>query len=394
MAGIDLSGVELPAYCGVWTVGAVDVAHGECMQSPLATSSVPPTLVGGSDSHDGQDSVVSVHWLTGSVPADRSFALVRYVAAMVGAKPTIREWGRFRYDCSACWETEGICLYFDSTESRSQEVHGGRACLMVPGSALDSLDGEGLGQLLADLLYRFWFRASRIDVAWDDYERRITPGQVWEYCRAGDVSGFQLITPHQDHRVVSGAAVLESDSLAFGRRGSDGSGKFLRVYDKAMESDGEQNCIRWEVEYSGDRAAEVFRRLASASSLPELGAFLGALVGGCVSFIRRAEGDKNLARCPVHEWWQEIVALLGRVSVRRPKRLATVEQSQAWVARQVSGTLAVLRSALGSEGFREWLEPLLDWRTDTMRETDQARVESYLRQNEREVVGFFERVAL
>lgn len=371
---------DFPAYCGVWTVGqALDGVDG-CM--PAASVWPPPSLTGGVDSHEpGSDGCVSVHWVQGTVPASMVFALARYVADMAGCVPQVKEWGRYRYDCSAVWEAHGIAVFFDGSPERSESVHRGRATLLFPGSALDMLDAEGLRRFLWDLHHLFWFRASRVDACWDDYARRVSPSLVADAAERGDVSGFRLFDPRGLRRVTAGGSVPMSDSVVFGRRGSNGGGRYLRVYDKGLESGGERDCIRWECEFSGDVAAEVFARLGAASTVPELGAMLGAVLGGCVCFVDRAKGDKNLSRCPLLPWWARIVEALGRVVVRRPRRLPTVERSRAWVEDQVSATLGMLRAALGDGGFREWLGRVVEVGESRLEPRHQAALEVFALQN-------------
>jgi len=61
------------------------------------------------------------------------------------------------------------------------------------------------------------------------------------------------------------------------------------------------------------------------------------------------------------EWWAGIVEVLGgnEIRVREKVPEATIERTASWMHRQVSGSLAAVRQALGEEGFYNWLETLL-----------------------------------
>lgn len=372
---IPVSG--LPSYLGSWTVGGAPDPDVRMDRAPA-----PPRLTGGADSQPGgADGSVSVHWVQGTVPVSLVFALAKYVAGMAGCAPELREWGRYRYDCSAVWEAHGIAIFFDGSPERAESVHRGRATLLFPGSALDMLDAEGLLAFLGDLHHVFLFRSSRVDVCWDDWSRRVSPSVVRDAAARGDVAGFRVFDPRGLQRLTAAGAVPMSDSVAFGRRGGNGGGRYLRVYDKGLESGGALDCVRWECEFSGDLAGEVFARLACAGSVPELGAMLGAAIGGCVCFLDRSAGDKNLSRCPLLPWWEAIVGTLGRVLVRRPRRLPTVERSRQWVEDQVSATLGLLRAALGDADFRRWLGRVVDAGEARLESRHLAALEVFALQN-------------
>lgn len=341
------------AVAGEWAPGVP-----ERPAARLAAPAAPPVLTGGAKCQEeapGSEGAVSVHWLQGTIPAERVEALLDYLLAMIGTPPELQEWGRYRYDCSASWAACGVVVYFDSSLARAKDVHAGRACLLFPGTACDGLAAAGLGQFLQDLAVRFWFRCTRIDVAWDDMARRITPAAIAGDVEQGNFTGFRVFEHRRPQRLGPGGAVAEGDTLSFGRRGRDGSGQYLRIYDKALESGGENPAIRWEVEFSGDRAATVFAGLAFVVDVAELGARLGALVGGAISFVDRSSGDGHLERLPLLAWWADILQVLGRVRVRAGRLKVSLERVRAWLEKQVSASLAVCREAYGGAWLGEVL---------------------------------------
>lgn len=106
---------------------------------------------------------------------------------------------------------------------------------------------------------------------------------------------------------------LKGDTLYFGGRGKNGGGKYLRIYNKTLESKGVVDSVHWECECSKKKAQHAFFKLSQCA----FASLLVGLIGGCIDFVERK--DKNLGRATRFEWWQSIVDLLGRVVLRNAK---------------------------------------------------------------------------
>jgi len=306
----------------------------------------------------GWDGSVGVHWLQGTCPAEKVLGLVGYLAeAFGGLEGVEKDWGRYTYDRGIELLPLGVWVFYDSTAERGRRMHGGRCVVAIPGSALDRLDAEALRDLVHELCYRFWFLGTRVDLCFDDYRRHVSVGVLEELAERGDFTGFQgweVRRPHGRGGVVTG------ETIGFGRRGRDGSGRYVRVYDKMLESGGVENCIRWEVEFSKKRAELVVWRLAESVSIEVFAGVVGSLIGGSIDLVRREGVERHLDRLERYGWWRDIVGVLGSVRLRNVKRERRVEASREWVLRGVSATLAVIRAAVGDEEFAEWLEAVVD----------------------------------
>jgi len=205
-------------------------------------------------------------------------------------------------------------------------------------------------------LRQFSPSCTRIDVFFDDYNRMNTPTGIHEIIKNRDYSGFRK---GQLKQRFDGGRMIH-DEVDFGTRGDNGSGKYLRVYDKALESDGEKNCIRWEVEFSKERAHKVFDKLSQAASIEAFATMCGSLVAGSIEFVHR-NGDKNIGRLEVYDFWKKIKDLLGTVVIRVSIKTTDIGGMYKWVYRQVSPTLACLRGTFFDESdFLEWLFDVLD----------------------------------
>ncbi len=56
------------------------------------------------------------------------------------------------------------------------------------------------------------------------------------------------------------------------------------------------------------------------------------------------------------DFWKRIVAILGAVTLRNPKRIKTVEKAKAWIEKSVVPSIEMLRKAIGDEKFYSWME--------------------------------------
>lgn len=341
-----------PVNCTI-TTGEASGVRGCVAPPPILTGGVNSQRAESRPVHGDADGLVSVHWLQGTFPASKLSALAAWLESVIGSAPEVQEWGRYRYDCSLSW-VQGVTVFFDSSESRAAQVHNNKFCLSVTGSFLDSLTSDGLYEFCRVLFHTFWLRASRVDIAFDDYKKIVLPAQVAEYAGAGSVSGFRKFQHIQDKRISpDGVPQVLSDTCSFGSRGQNGSGRFLRVYDKALESDGRLDCVRWELETSGDVAQEFFSRLGFAPDIPSFAALLAGVIGGCITFMDRR--SKNLDRNNLLPFWADMLAVLGRVCLRHAVTDKTVEKAKGWVAKQVACTLAMLQKSLGDADFVEFI---------------------------------------
>ncbi len=188
----------------------------------------------------------------------------------------------------------GVHLNYDLSVSKIKG-HRSKLAIEIPGQALDILHPQEIFCFVCSLR-DMNFKCSRIDLAFDDFERLIEPFDLFQLAKfQGDVSGFRRVRWLEDVKIGGGSDGVISAMCAFGRRGEIGSGKFLRVYDKGLESDGKIDAVRWEVEFSGKKAQEVFDKISSSNDITGLGKRVSEYIGGCVNFPIR-NGDHHTSR--------------------------------------------------------------------------------------------------
>ncbi|MBN2293545.1 MAG: replication initiation factor domain-containing protein [Pirellulales bacterium] len=277
-----------------------------------AAATAPPLLSGGvkcqkiSDCSQDVCSEVSVHWIQGTVPWEKTLSLVNYLSKVFKAEPIRRDYGMYRYDSGYEW-FNGVRVFTDTTRKRNDDIHNGRSCVMIPGEACDSLEAERLWLLIRDLCYKFWCLATRLDCAFDDFRRSVTLDQVKDAAMAGNFSGFRRWKPDEP-RTRSGE--YEGRAVYFGRRGKDGGGRYLRVYDKGLESGGKIDSIRWEPEFCKHKARAALWLLAQQDTLE---GFTTANVTPWCRVAGSGSGDTTAGHC---------ISSIGTIGLtwRKPRR--------------------------------------------------------------------------
>ncbi|GAI24620.1 unnamed protein product, partial [marine sediment metagenome] len=190
-----------------------------------------------------------------------------------------------------------------------------------------------------------------IDVFFDDYNRTILPAELHDIIKKKDYSGFRQSHIKQGYD----GERLFHDEVNFGKRGPNGSGLYLRIYDKNLESKGEKNCIRFEAEFTKERADKVFDVLSQATSIDALATLCGALIGGSIKFIQR-NGDKHISRLVNYPFWDELLDFLGSVVIRIPAKETDMNGKYQFIYHQVTPTLALLRDTFVDDtDFFNWL---------------------------------------
>lgn len=315
----------------------------------------PGVVIPGSQSQKGNPT--GVHWLRISFDFKQLDSVKAMVSSFFGVCEICYN-GILSYSARHVW-LSGVSLCFDEDPELRQKAHRGRITLDVPGSACQELTAPDL-LLLLQYCQEFNGKTTRIDVYFDDYSRRVTMDVLRDTIRQRDFSGWRIV--NVSHTLD--CSKKENDgviyyAIAFGRRGSKGSGKYLRIYDKNLESDGEENCIRWEVEFTQEFAIKVFNILAGADGNLEVFAIAcGALIGGIMKFVHR-NGDKNITRLELYDWWESITKDLGVLVVRIAKKKNSLTGMIEWTERQVSQTLAVIGLSFKTErDLYEWIQEM------------------------------------
>lgn len=234
------------------------------------------------------------------------------------------------------------------------------AIVVFPGASLSAMSADESFHLLKRLVANR-LRPTRIDIAADDYARRVTPGKAYRAFRRGHVHGFQVAWFYDGGRASAGRALRgkystgedatyqpptksTGETVYFGRRGKSGAGRQLVIYDKRAESGSDElDCIRWECRLYQERARDAVFVLLDSADASDFVARLGSIVGGSIAFITRT--DKNLDRCKLLPWWREMSAAFGSCKWKRPSRKIDLFRTLHALVSQYGPTLCAVQIA-------------------------------------------------
>jgi hypothetical protein len=223
----------------------------------------------------------------------------------------------------------------------------GNVCVELKGVSILALGQDGLGRL-ARSLDALGCRCTRLDVR-ADFSGEVAStllDEVEAACGRGELRHARRWRSVKDYDGVE----LCGRGVYIGRRGENGSGRFVRVYDKGLEK-GEfpaGQLVRWELEASADVAVQLWADYVSQlGSTPEaVSALLSARVLGAVDF--RSPG--RLDRSSRAGWWERVLSLIGDVVLCKARRkVSRLAGHVAWLRRAVVPKLAACAKASGQE---------------------------------------------
>jgi hypothetical protein len=262
-------------------------------------------------------------WLNCTFPASRRGEVKQLVDSYIGQGKR-RERGTNTYLQSDGWESGAILAW---TEGRPE-------CWL-------SFNGDSCDLILPDRKLVFFrelqlldAKCTRGDYAIDVPKELVTMERIHEAARLGQVVGFRRYFPKRVVRDMN-TGELDQDEADFGRRGRDGSGRYVRWYDKGLESDGEIDRIRCEVETSGDTADAWFQILCDSHNQGEFDRTLGRIVCGSIGFADKSGAHGHADRYQTLPWWDRIVQLVGDAAVVVARVKPSLERSVQYLKRVV-----------------------------------------------------------
>jgi len=321
----------------------------------------PPTLIGGVNTQNigkmdagERKASIGIDWVQGTIPFMKMNELFVYLNDMCGGAPESYNHGFMGYQAAAEWHPFGIKVMWD-LDTQNRLRHGNRIVLQIGGEGLGCFPAESLYQFCRELCVKFSFKSTRVDLCFDDFEKIIEPQEVTQFADQGSYRGFRK---HRPIRESKRNGDLLGDTLYFGTRGKNGGGKFLRCYNKDLESGGEVNSIRWEVEFSKERANKVFFELAMSANITEFATNIALFIGGSIDFIER--NGKRFDTRDRLAFWEQILHHLGAASIRNPQPEQSIESAMEWVERSVTPSLEKIKCAIGDDAYYEWLQEQME----------------------------------
>lgn len=290
---------------------------------------LPPPLTGGQKTVTGGFQL-SVDWVSATfTPSHGSLTDVGQVqlAVSLALDCDVKDWvdldsGAYGYRAGRVGPG-GARLYWDAPNR--VDIH-----VSLPGKACQLVGGDRMCQYLAFVQSRG--KPTRVDITIDDYNRTVVPAQVQTALQGPDVvTHAQKVLTHQGFKVgdptLTGATVY---------LGAPASRQRLRVYDKGLESGGEKDCVRWELQVRAEAAETLVVALAYRD-------WPTVFTERLVSFVDfRSKGSHSeVEKRSRLSWFQELVGLAMKGLVYAAKATRTVQELVAWVDKSIGPSLAV-----------------------------------------------------
>lgn len=230
------------------------------------------------------------------------------------------------------------------------------AVVELPGGFLAPMTHDDRLGLLTFLLMIEGAHCTRIDLAIDFHGKDIPLiGELIDACQRRELTGAKRFEPDVAYRYEWGEPRIVKEQLCIGARGKNGSGRYVRCYDKGLERKTQPRgeWIRWEAEFSKGVAQAVAVAICQADDpmhVVEEYAF-----GACD--FRQANG-KQLRDRPRCTWWQHLLNRITPQKATMPRRKPDVDRYAEWLRYAVLPGMDAYADALGL-GRDDFIEVLV-----------------------------------
>ena len=211
--------------------------------------------------------------------------------------------------------------------------------VILPGNWCDSLQPAQIECLIA------WVqdnggKFTRIDLAMDDYARSITPDKVLaSFANSEAVTHCVKINDPSQYKYSKDGLSKDGSTVYIGSRHS---ARMLRIYDKMVESNGEQDCIRWELVLKDEQANYAVRNILDNPHFT-----WESILVSLVDFREVKQQIKS--RRPRLYWFHYLVNDIKKAEYATTKIVNTIEKMEKWIRKTVAPTLSALFAAKGGD---------------------------------------------
>jgi Replication initiation factor len=206
-------------------------------------------------------------------------------------------------------------------------------------SSIELIDCEQQRELLACLV-GFNAKFTRLDLCVDDLSGTLSEKRL---SKAFNSNNYR--SRSQNFQYIR-SATKDYTGFTF-YVGSRSSESFLRIYDKAFESDLDFQCTRVEAELKGNQANTQVKLLLQVPSCHWNELFIG-IIRSIVDFVD-ISFDTNKSRCPLLSWWHKFCgdAMKFRLTVK--KEIPSIEPILDWVSKQFGSTIQFFKQYFGED---------------------------------------------
>lgn len=240
----------------------------------------------------------------------------------------------------------GCRVYYNFLENDLVEI-----LIALPAKFLAGVHSIDMFRLFLKDLASYQFRATRIDLAIDDYTKSLSVQQFREAKDLGLQHGYK------SHRTIYEDSIDKGFTHYMGSPSGD---KYYRFYDKSVESGGEIDAFRLEGEFKDGYAKSVFQQLLKA---PNDSSFHQEIIDATLTPLDFYSMDENREKIFL-EWWLAFKKLCnaGKSAVNSGRIKTSIDKTMEWIENQVEAPLANLERYLDRVGddFCSWLNARLE----------------------------------
>ncbi|MEM9419003.1 MAG: replication initiation factor domain-containing protein, partial [Planctomycetota bacterium] len=309
--------------------GTPPIMGGE-MAGPAADGcDSPPLVTRGAKLHEGE---VGIDWVTVTMPRLYLEDVTRRLEEYLG--PSNIGKGFNGYSAGRHFAYGAGIAYSD--EERLE------LCVNLSGDTCSRLGPRAILELVS-WAFQQDGKATRIDVRVDFKSENLNLiDLVRASCERGELCRCRRWKP-EEPRTNDGDYLGRGINL--GLRGKKGSGRYVRIYDKGLET-GEspaRTWERWETVFSKDSADQVAHMLIDSADW-KCDALAAAL--GAVDF-HEVNGSASLIRRPLASWWVSFLAGVKPILVKAQRTPTNLHRWGGWMRRSVIRTLKAISRETG-----------------------------------------------
>lgn len=244
--------------------------------------------------------------------------------------------------------------------------------VMIPAKFINGCSSTFELRRFIVLLDKWGFKPTRLDLAIDDYTKSLTWKNFDDARKSGLHHGFKK------GRLTSSFGDELGDGFTY-YMGSTGSDKMTRFYDKNVESNGEVDAYRLEVQFRDDWCKSVWGcLLRSVNSDEKFHQSIVDCVTSAIDFYDKDDdGNKHYL-----DWWvafKQMVKACG-VTLSSGRVEPSINRSMEWIEEQVETTLANIQNYMDRIGddFCSWLMSRIESGRERLRSVHQNKIDSAL----------------
>lgn len=295
--------------------------------------------------HEGEVKtlVYGLDWMRATFPESRLDEVTEWACRRFG-NDFEDQMGFGWYSCSRRWPG-GLAVGY------GQKGNGATCCVELTGSVLGRFTAMDRVEMVRELL-ELGAKFTRLDVAIDQKGEVVRLVElVGTACFRGKLCGARTWRPDVS---FGPGGECTGQTIYIGKRGKEGSGRYVRCYDKGLES-GESPANthhRWEAEFSAEVAHQVAVGLSRADDPAH---FCAQVALGAVTF-KDGESRRSWSERPDCHWWAQFKAGVRGVRFTAEKRLATLAGRVAWLKSAAARQVAAMAQITGSSMSLVWRE--------------------------------------